>query len=226
MAKPFVSVLVTVRNGERYLSQALESIMAQTYDHYEIILVDGQSEDKTAAIAKSYPLRYLQQETLGLAQGRNTGILAAQGELIAFLDHDDLWSPQKLETQVKYLENSDFQGSVAQLQFFLEASYSLRPGFKPESLQQPQVGYTPGTLMVRREIFQTVGLFDPQYDIGCDADWFARLKDSNIAIKILDDVLLRKRLHRTNLSNNVRVSKQELFQVVRASIERQRNLSQ
>ena len=227
MSNPLVSVIVTVQNGERYLTEALQSIIAQTYSNYEIILVNGDSHDKTEAIARSYPLRYYQQSKPGLAHGRNTGILAAKGELIAFLDHDDIWMPHKLQRQVEHLyKEPESQGAIAHLKFFLEPNCSLRPGFKPESLYQPQIGYTPGTLLVRNKLFEQIGLFDPQYNIGCDADWFAKLKDRRILITILDEILLHKRLHDTNLSNNVSTSKRELFQVVQSSIQRQRNISQ
>jgi len=227
MSNPLVSVIVTVKNGERYLTQALQSIINQTYRNYEIILVNGESHDRTEAIARSYPLRYLQQSQPGLAHGRNTGILAAQGELIAFLDHDDLWTPDKLQRQVDHLDKQpENQGAIAYLKFFLEPNCALRPGFKQDSLHQPQIGYTPGTLLVSRDLFEQIGLFDPQYNIGCDADWFAKLKDQRVPIAILDEVLLHKRLHHTNLSNNVTTSKRELFQVVQASIQRQRQISQ
>ena len=99
-----VSVITVVKNGERYLAEALQSILNQTLPPCEIILVDGQSTDRTAEIARSFAgLRYLCQQDQGLANARNLGIAAAQGELVAFLDHDDLWPPEKLDTQVRYM---------------------------------------------------------------------------------------------------------------------------
>jgi len=101
---PLVSVIMIVKNGERFLAQALDSVVAQTYRPLEIIVVDGQSCDRTAEIARSYPLvRYLLQETLGVANAYNQGVAAARGELIAFLSHDDVWAPEKIAKQAQYL---------------------------------------------------------------------------------------------------------------------------
>src|SRR3989304_1795815 len=103
-AEPVVSVIVVVKNGACYLASALQSIFEQDYTPLEVLVVDGQSTDDTAEIAKSFgSIRYLWQSDRGLANARNIGIQAAQGDLIAFLDHEDVWAPNKLSTQVHYL---------------------------------------------------------------------------------------------------------------------------
>jgi glycosyltransferase involved in cell wall biosynthesis len=101
-----VSVIVPVYNGERYLSAALESIFAQDYHPFEVIVVDDGSGDSSAAIAKSFKsVQYIYQTNQGIANAWNLGIDASKGELIAFLDCDDLWTPNKLRLQVDYLVN-------------------------------------------------------------------------------------------------------------------------
>lgn len=101
MAYPTISAIVVVQNGERYLSSAIESIIDQTHQPDEIIVVDGYSKDNTAEVAKSYlQVSYIRQHGTGLANARNTGIEYARGELIAFLDHDDYWLPDKLKVQL------------------------------------------------------------------------------------------------------------------------------
>src|SRR5688572_11889338 len=99
---PRVSVITVVKNGEQYLGDALRSILAQTLPLHEIIVIDGQSTDQTGAIARSFPtVRVIGQTNQGLANARNIGLDAAQGDWIAFLDHDDVWTVDKLRVQVQ-----------------------------------------------------------------------------------------------------------------------------
>ena len=127
MSAPLVSVIMAVRNGERFLRQAIESVLAQDYRPIEIILVDGQSTDRTADIARSYPdVRYVYQENLGIANAYNIGVRAAEGEFVAFLSHDDLWLPNKLSMQVNYLiTHPEIGYTVAATRFLLEPGFSF-----------------------------------------------------------------------------------------------------
>lgn len=127
MTAPLVSVIMAVRNGERFLRQAIESVLAQDYRPIEIILIDGQSLDRTAEIARAYlDIHYIYQENRGIANAYNIGVTAAQGEFVAFLSHDDLWLPNKLSVQVNYLiAHPDIEYTVAATQFFLEPGYSF-----------------------------------------------------------------------------------------------------
>lgn len=226
--KPTVSVITVVQNGERYLSTAIESILAQAWQPDEVLVIDGASTDRTAEIAQSYPkVRYSQQQGEGLAHARNTGIEDASSEWIAFLDHDDYWTPQKLELQMSCLANrSEYQYSYAEVQLFLEPGCQLRAGFPLHLLEQPQIGRTPGTLIARRSLFDRIGQFNPQLRIGCDAEWFARVKDAKIPAAFVPEVLLYKRVHQTNLSANVAANRKELFQVVKQSLDRQRQFKE
>lgn len=104
--KPIVSVVIPTYNHERYIAEALDSVLAQTYKDYEVIVVDDGSTDNTREVVKSYgdAVRYIYQQNKRMSAARNTGIRAAQGEYIAFLDSDDTWYPQKLEKQMKLFE--------------------------------------------------------------------------------------------------------------------------
>ncbi|MBM3181567.1 MAG: glycosyltransferase [Chloroflexi bacterium] len=223
-AKPLVSVIVVVKNGARYLASALRSVFGQDYSPFEVLVVDGQSTDDTAQIAKSWGnIRYIWQSDHGLANARNIGIQAAQGDLIAFLDYDDLWASDKLSIQVGYLENHpEILYTITYVRFLLEQNHFLRPGFKRESFETGQVGCTPSALVARRVVFERIGGFNPDFVIGCDADWFARARDNAMAMSVIPRVLLYKRIHNANLSANARTNKQELLTVIRQSIERKR----
>lgn len=109
--KPLVSVIMNCFNGEPFLKEAIETVYMQTYNKWEIIFWDNQSTDNSASIAKSfdYKLNYYKSKTKTvLGKARVNAVQRASGELLAFLDCDDLWSPNKLEKQVKhYINNPD-----------------------------------------------------------------------------------------------------------------------
>jgi glycosyltransferase involved in cell wall biosynthesis len=101
---PLVSVVIPCYNSSRFLGEAIESVLLQTYSRIEIIVVDDGSTDGTAQIARSYPVRYIYQENRGISAARNTGIAHAQGKYVLFLDHDDRLLPRGVETGVRLLE--------------------------------------------------------------------------------------------------------------------------
>ena len=224
MVRPLVSVIVAVSEGERYISSALNSIFRQNYDPFEVIVVDGQSVDGTGVIARSFKgVKYICQAGQGLADGRNTGIVAAQGEFIAFLDADDLWMPDKLHEQIEHLmRNPEIHYVNAWVQFFTDPEYRRRSGYTRKFIEQVHIGRTPGTLVARKSAFDVVGLFSPDFSIACDAEWFVRAGACKLPMFIIPKVLLRKRIHNDNLSSNVSANRKELMAVIRQSIIRQR----
>lgn len=99
---PKVSVIISVYNGERYLAEAIDSVLAQTYQDFELILIDDGSTDRTKEIIQSYPtIRYFYQENQGVAAARNLGVAQSRGDYLTFLDADDLWLPEKLALQIE-----------------------------------------------------------------------------------------------------------------------------
>lgn len=225
MNDPLVSVIIVVKNGERYLARAIESVLAQTYELYEIIVVDGRSTDNTEKIAKFYPqVRYILQADNGIANAYNAGIDAAKGELIAFLSHDDTWTPNILSTQVNYLiEHPDIQYTVAKVKFILEEGHTIPPGFRPELLEGDHTGFIMETLVARKSLFEAIGKFNPEYSVAEDVEWFSRAKDNNVPVAVMSEVLLHKHIHNTNLSLNSSVNNQNLLKILRDSIERKRH---
>jgi glycosyltransferase involved in cell wall biosynthesis len=224
MEQPLVSVIIPVYNGERYLAEAIESVLAQTYRPIEVIVVNDGSTDGSADIAQSYKIRYIYQPNQGVAVARNAGIAAARGDLIAFLDQDDLWAPNKLSVQVDYLlKHPRVDYVIAKQRIFLESGTVLPSWLKSELLENKQSGFLPGTLVARKTVFERIGNFDSAYKVGSDADWFFRAKDTSVPLAILDQVLLRKRVHSDNESYQASLSCMELLKVARTSIKRQYN---
>lgn len=228
MNNSLVSVIIVVKNGEKFLQTAIESVLNQTYQNYEIIVIDGNSNDKTSIIAQSYTqIRYFLQNSQGIANAYNQGIDEAKAELITFLSCDDIWTHDKLKIQVDYMiDNPKIQYVIGKVKFFLEEGNLPPSGFKKELLEGSHVGKIMETLMVRKSVFEKVGKFNPEFSIAEDTDWFARCQDAKIPLIIIDKVVLHKRIHNNNISLNDRNFDQYLLKILRQSIHRKReNLS-
>lgn len=217
-----ISVIVVVRNGERFLAEALTSIVTQSRAPAEVIMIDGGSTDQSGAIAQQFAeVRVIAQAGIGLAAARNQGIQAARHDLIAFLDADDLWERDKLARQAAYLAaHPQAVAITGHLLRFAQPDCPIPPQYQQGWLQQPTPAYTPGGLLVRRTIFDLYGYFDPAFTIGCDSDWLARVQDGGWPLAILPQVVLRKRIHEGNLSSNLPLARRELLSLTRRSLAR------
>ena len=222
---PLVSVIIPVYHGGRHLRAALESVFAQTYRAFEVVVVDDGSVDDSGIIAQSFPeVRYIHQTNQGVAAARNHGIEAAQGEFLAFLDQDDLWKPEKLEIQVNYfLSHPDSGYTLTQQQYFLDQGTTLPAWFKKELFSTVHTGWVLGTLVVRRTAFEQVGNFATGYSAANDSDWFFRAKAAGIPMAVLPELLLLKRIHDANDSGRAKEILSELLRVVKTSLDRQRS---
>lgn len=221
MSKPLVSAVVPVYNGETYIAEALQSILAQQYRPLEIIAVDDGSTDGSAAIVRSFPeVRYIGGSNRGVAQARNTGIAEARGEFIAFLDQDDRWAQDKLTRQIGYmLQHEELGYTVGMQSLYLEAGVERPAWLKPELLHGPQHGYLPGTFVARRWAFDRIGVFDPAFAMGSDSDWFFRARDAGLLMAVIPELLLYRRIHAGNQSHDIG-NVLEMFQFIRLSLRR------
>ena len=224
---PAVSVVIAVKNAERYLAECLDSVAAQTFQDYEILVVDGHSTDRTEAIARSYPkVCFLQQDGTGFQNGWNSGIRAAKGRYIAFVDSDDRWTPIKLEAQVAMLDaDPALEAVIGTMRFFMEPGETPPPGFRDRVLGQDHVAQMPGVLMARSRLFEKIGLWGEDWQIASDIDWFLKLKDSGLPVGVVPELLLHKRVHSRNLSYvtaSDRIYPTEVLRLLHESIERKR----
>lgn len=222
---PLVSVIIPVHNGASYLRAALESVFAQTYRPFEVLVVDDGSVDDSGVIAQSFnEVRYIHQANQGVAAARNNGIEVARGEFFAFLDQDDLWTPEKLKLQIDYLlSHPDLGYTLTQQQFFLDPGATLPPWFRKELLSTVHTGWVLGTLIVRRTAFEEVGKFATGYSAASDGDWFFRAKAAGISMAVVPELLLLKRIHGANESGRAKEVLSELRKVVKSSLDRQRS---
>lgn len=184
---PLVSVIMNCLNGESYLREAIDSVFAQTYGNWEIIFFDNSSTDSSEVIAKSYgeKLRYFHSEqTIPLGAARNAAISSARGNLIAFLDTDDRWLPEKLDWQVAlFLKQPDVDFAYGNFYFTRPGSDRKHLGFRKKQPQGHVFGkflvYFPinlQTVMLRKSILDRLPeLFDTKLNLAEDYDLFMRL---------------------------------------------------
>jgi glycosyltransferase involved in cell wall biosynthesis len=210
------SVVMAVRDGERYLAEALASVRAQTLAPLEMLVVDGRSRDATRAIAEHHGARVLDQEGDTLADAYNTGIRAARGDAVAFLSHDDLWLPRKLELQLAALTRTS--ACVCHAEFFLDGEPP--PGFRPELLDGARPVRVMEALAARRALFDEVGLLRADVSPADDVDWFARAQDLGHAIAVLPQTLLRKRVHAGSTAHTSPTAPAALVRLLHDSIVR------
>lgn len=223
-----ITIVMATLNSQKYLAEALRSIAQQTFQDYEILLVDGGSTDHTLEIAHSFlKLRVIPQVSTGLFGAWNEGILASKSQWIAFLDSDDYWSINCLQEHLDQLHlDHHLLCSFGKVKFFLDGEMPTVPKhFKPSLLMGSHDAFMPGCFLGKRSLFSTLGLFDETLSITSDIAWFARLKQSVKKMIILDKTVLFKRVHSANLSytsakNSVYQS--ELLNLLRKSINSQK----
>ncbi len=216
-----VSVIVPVYNAAPYLAEALTSLQSQSSQPFEIIVVDDGSTDDSATIAQSFAgVRLIQQPNSGPAAARNTGINAAQGTVIGFLDADDLWPPDKLKTQLGVLEsNPEAEIAVGQVQLWRLVDTETHQ-FKPFS--EPWTSVNVGSVLIRRPVFDRVGLFDPNLRHSEDVDWLVRAREGGIKIVTHPEITLFYRIHTANLTSDKAARDQYLLTAVKRSLDRRR----
>ncbi|MDH4232119.1 MAG: glycosyltransferase family 2 protein [Nitrospirota bacterium] len=221
MKKPFVSVIIPVYNGARFIAEAVESVCVQNYEPLEIIVVDDGSTDDTPMIVRSFQdIRYIRQANQGVAAARNTGIENSRGELIAFLDADDYWTHDKLNIQVDCLLKHPHVGYTLGMQRnFLESGTERPFWLREEHLLEEHTGFLP-TLLIRRRIFDRVGLFNTDFRITEDVEWFSRAEDVCIPRMVVPEVVLYRRIHDANLSYQTKAGNPLLLRALRTSVRR------
>lgn len=218
-----VSVVVPVFNGEQFLADALRSAFQQEYPPAEIIVIDDGSTDHTADVARRFPgVQYIHQPNQGVAAARNAGIAAASCGLIALLDADDIWAFEKLAIQVSWLREHPETGYVtAKFRNFLEPGTARPHWTTEEQLREDQPGGMPN-LVVRKSVFECVGVFDTSFRRGADLDWLLRAKEAGIHSVSLPETLLHRRIHESNLSHQGSGGREILMRSLRKAVTRRR----
>src|SRR5262245_61752725 len=208
---PAVSVAIPAYNAARYLAEAIDSVLAQTFTDLEIVVVDDGSTDDTPEVLQQYkpPVRWIRQLNLGLSGARNRGVLESRAPLVAFLDADDVWVPTKLEQQVRELSGRPEFGVAYSA--FIEGSADLKPigvtsrgrtgVILPDLLTRGNIVGTPSTVVCRRFLFDQRGGFDPRLSQCHDWDMWIRLATVAKFLYLTEPLIIHRR-HETNMSRD------------------------
>ena len=225
MTRPLVSVMIGVYNGAPYLGEAIESVRAQSYRPYELIVVDDGSDDGSGDIAQGFEeVRYIRQPRGGNGAARNRAVEAASGDFFAFLDADDRFVPDKLERQMTALAaDGELDMVFGHVREFVspELSDEERQGIRPPA-PAPLPWTAPNLMLIRRASFEQVGGFSTSLRVGVTVDWFARASEAGLRSLVLPEVVLERRLHTQNNGLRERDARSQYLHVLKAAMDRRR----
>jgi glycosyltransferase involved in cell wall biosynthesis len=222
-----VSVIIPVYNYDRYLGEAIESVLSQTHRHVEVIVVDDGSTDRSGEVARSFAgrgVRYCHQINAGIGPARNKGVELAQGDFIAFLDADDRWPEDKLTQQLEAFDSDPALEMVFGQAVQLQNGPAWEAGVRERKTTAGDMvpGMVPGTMIIKRDAFLRVGKFQGGLKVGEFIDWYARAVELQIRSLVLPDLFLWRRIHDSNQGIRERQSVSDYARVLKASLDRKR----
>jgi glycosyltransferase involved in cell wall biosynthesis len=215
---PAVSVVMAAKNYARFLPAAVESVLAQTFVGWELLVIDDGSTDSTPDAVKPFladqRVRYFRSDRLGQPRAKNLGIDLSRGAFVAFLDADDAWEPTKLEKQLALFRDRPDVGVVFCRRSLMDESGKPLPrrAGMPAPPEPPRGRVLPpmfvqnfvcfSSVVVRREVFAHVGRFDPRWGLAIDYDLWLRVA-RHYAFDCVDEELVRYRTGHGNLSKRL-----------------------
>jgi len=224
--EPFVSVVIPVYNGEAFLREAVESVLAQDHPNLEILIVDDGSTDRTAEIIAGLPVdvRCFPQPNSGASAARNRGIRNATADLVAFLDVDDLWPQGSLRLLLREL--------AADPSLLLARGWAQVMELDPatgayEYRGAPRESFPDyiGAALYRKEVFSRVGFFDATLRFAEDVDWFNRARELRVPMSRIDAVTLHVRRHGKNMTHGRSLAELNLLKAFKKHLDRRRGVT-
>ena len=218
-----ISVIIPTYNSARYISEAVNSVLEQTFKAFEVLVIDDGSTDETEAIMSRYsaPVRYIRQQNAGVAAARNRGIEESRGRYVAFLDADDTWFPHKLERQLDALDKN--RGCRICYSAFTVVDSTLAPLFINRSdrrdtalkdlLLRGNIVGSICTVLAERSLFSAVGGFDPTLSQCADWDMWIRLA-VHTDFSYIDESLVTYRHHGEMMSKNASLLESDSVRVL------------
>jgi len=220
-----VSLLIPCYNGAAYLAEALSSALEQDRAPDEVIVIDDGSTDDGGSIAAGFGprVRCARQDHLGISAARNHGIALSTGDVIAFLDADDLWPAGSLSVRLSLLEDRpelDCASGLIKQFMSPELPDAIRRTLVcPEDVSRARAA---GVTLARRRVFDRIGRFDTSFRIGETLDWIARADAAGVTNEVAEQVVLLRRVHTANTTWRLRDEKAEYLRVLKASLDRRR----
>jgi glycosyltransferase involved in cell wall biosynthesis len=224
-SKAQLSVIIPVYNGERYLAETIDSVLAQNHRSIEVIIVDDGSTDGAARIANNYgsSIRYCYQPNLGTAAAMNQGTDLACGEYFAFLGADDLWPEDRIRLQLKAFDahpDVDIVSGYVKQFFSPEMTESVKKRIHFSTDLIP--GHVIPAMLIKRQAFFRVGLFETKWKVGAEMSWYLRAQETGLKIMILPDLVLLRRIHESNKGITKRSFINQRAQILKTALDRRR----
>ncbi|PKN53585.1 MAG: glycosyltransferase family 2 protein [Deltaproteobacteria bacterium HGW-Deltaproteobacteria-13] len=227
MNSNLVSVIIPVFNAEKYVAEAIGSVLSQTYKNMELICINDKSTDHSFSILESFENKIIlinNENNCGTAESRNKGIRIARGEFLAFIDNDDIWESHKLEVQMnEFRIHPALDVSFSYMQSFISPELSEKAPNLRYCPSEPIPGYIPSTIVVKRTSLAKAGYFDSRWKNGESVDWMFKAKEAGLNFGVVDQVLVKRRIHETNKGVlDSATSKNEYLKIIRESVNRRR----
>lgn len=228
---PLVTTIIPVYNQQRYLADAIGSVLLQTGIPTEVWIVDDGSTDESSLVADRMiqqsthiPMHLLRQPNLGAAAARNAGAAHGTGEFLAFLDADDLWTEGRLSAMLAaFTVDPSLQVVFGYVEQFISPELDEASRQKLICPTEPQPGYHPGGMVIRRSAFMKLGGFNDRWKRGEVVDWYARIREHQLHECLIPQVVFRRRLHGHNsILESGALS--EYTHILKASLDRRRRL--
>jgi len=204
--RPLISIITIVYNGEKYIEETIESVINQTYDNIEYIIIDGGSTDKSVDIIKKYENSidyWISEKDDGISDAFNKGIRVSNGEWIGIINADDWYEIDCCENIIRYSEYDFIFGTIR----YWDGERSYIDIARPEIIYDDMRINHP-TLFVKKSLYQEVGLYDEKYKIAMDYDLVLRLFSSNKRYKNIDSVISNMRVDGVSQKEWVRSKKE------------------
>ena len=223
--QPKISVIIPAYRAEKYISEAIESALNQTLLPFEVIVVNDGSPDNLYEVARAYKPEILlfKKENEGISKTRNFGLRKATGNLIAFLDADDYWPETHLEFLHNKMEENENTGLVFGLiKEFISPELKEKHEGNDNNVLLVKLPF-PGSTLIKKEVFEEVGIFDESLHAAEFIDFLDRAKSKGVSSESIDETVLYRRLHNANNGVVNKKSQQDYLKVLRASLARKRN---
>jgi len=211
-----VSILIPTYNYGRFLGECLDSVFAQTYRDFEVIVADDGSTDDTEQVARAYPVRYYKLEHRGISATRNFLLEQASGDFIASIDSDDTYMPEKLALQmIEFEKDPDLQAVFCAIDNWIDKEVTeINEYVETESPRN--YPYLPSALL-RKEVIERCGKFDETLRIGEDTNFVSIFCLHNFKYITLPAILYRRRFHNNNTiyTRNAKEDRELLLRIAR-----------
>jgi glycosyltransferase involved in cell wall biosynthesis len=219
----FISVICPAWQAAATLAESLASVYAQTLPAGEVVVVDDGSTDKTSDIARTAGATVTRRANGGTPSALNAGIAETRGDLIAFIDADDLWPTDKLAMQARLLAaNPGLAGVLGLQKCFVSPEVPAEVAARYRLSETPEPAWLTGALLVRRSVLDSVGQFDPRMRAGHAVDWFDRARRLGTVFLVPQQTVLLRRIHPGSLSHRSALSDAGYALMARKAIQRRR----